>query len=296
MELVNVLMSTYNGEKYIKEQLDSILHQSYHNLRIYVRDDGSSDGTLDILERYHRENKIILLKGDNVGYGSSFMQLLALADEGEYWAFSDQDDIWDSGKISRSVNKLSKMKKTEPNMYYHSYELTDEKMNVIGKSRAPIPNYSFQMAITECFHLGFATVINKELRELMLKGNASNIISHDWWAELIAMEFGNIYCDKYIGAKHRRLEESVSSSSLKSRVRWFFKALKGNSEIQSLTLSFCDTFETEMDKKDRRILLWFVSERYSFIKSLKKCFYYRRWRTSLASEFVVRFLMLAGKI
>lgn len=296
MKQVNVLISTYNGEKYIEEQLNSILKQSYSNIKIYVRDDGSDDETYNIINRLNENNQIVIIKGTNVGYGSSFMQLLEIAKEGDYWAFCDQDDVWDTKKIENAVNRLEQMDEKKANMYFHNFELTDEQLNKTDVYRNKIKGYSFQMAITECLHMGFATVINKELRRLMLLGDVSKLRSHDWWAELIVMEFGNIYTDDYIGAKHRRIESSVSSNALQSRIRWFIGALKGKSEIGNITNQFMETFGKEMNQKNRKILNWFVFERYSFIKSLKKCFYIKRWRTSFASELTVRFLMLVGKI
>ena len=86
-ELVNVLISTYNGEKYIKDQIDSILGQTYSNIKIYVRDDGSSDNTCSILEEYEKTGKIVLFRGNNVKWGKSFLTLLKKAETGAYWAF-----------------------------------------------------------------------------------------------------------------------------------------------------------------------------------------------------------------
>lgn len=296
MELVNILISTYNGEQYIEKQIESIIKQTYPSIKIYIRDDGSTDKTLDILQKYSNDERITVIQGDNVGFGSSFMQLLDMAAEGEYWAFCDQDDIWDDCKVKNAVEKLRTMEYNEPNMYFHNFYLTDENMNIIGVYSNRISGYSFQMAITECLHMGFATVINKTLRDLMLKGDIMNLRSHDWWAELIVMEFGNVYTDDYIGAMHRRLDSSLSSSSLKSRVKWFFSALKGNSEICNLTRQFKIVFEDKMNEKDRKVLSWFDNSRYNLIVALKKCFYYKRWRSSIISELVVRILMLVGKI
>ena len=296
MEKVNVLISTYNGEKYITAQIDSILSQTYTNFKIYVRDDGSTDQTVSILKKYEKRKQIILLKGENIGFGGSFMQLLQYAEDGDYWAFCDQDDIWDSHKLDNAVKQLKDMPDTEPNLYFHNFFVTDENMNITGTYQNHIPEYSFQMAITECLHMGFATVFNCCFRELMLKGDITRIPSHDWWAELIAMEFGNVYTDDYMGAKHRRLDVSVSGNGLGSRIKWFFGALKGNSEIPELAKEFLHVFGKEMNLKDKDILEWFVMERYSMGKIFKKFFYGRRWRTSLTSELVLRFLMLTGKI
>ncbi len=296
MKRVNVLMSTYNGQDYIKEQIESILNQTYHNIKLYVRDDGSTDCTIDILQCYEQQNKIVFIKGNNVGYGASFMQLLLEAEDSDYWAFSDQDDVWDREKIERAVMQLEKMDQDMPAMYCHNYYITDQKLQITGKSNFIQEDYPFYKAITECVHLGFATVINRKLREMMLLAKGRVLISHDWWAELIATEFGTIYVDSYMGAWHRRLENSVSGGDLTSRFKWLWNSLKNETEIHNLTENFWVVFQNKMKNKDKIILSWFVSEKYNLDKALRKVFYYRRWRSGLASEVVVRFLMLIGRI
>ena len=94
---VNVLLSAYNGEKYIKAQIDSILNQSYPNVELYVRDDGSKDGTLAIVREYEEKGLLHLEAGENVGFVKSFEWLIANGGEADYYAFSDQED--GSGKI-----------------------------------------------------------------------------------------------------------------------------------------------------------------------------------------------------
>ena len=106
---VIICMSTYNGEKYVKEQIESLLNQTYKNLEIYVRDDGSKDNTINILEEYEKNNKIHFIKGNNVGVVKSFYECLKEAyDNAEYFAYCDQDDKWHEDKIERSISKLKK--------------------------------------------------------------------------------------------------------------------------------------------------------------------------------------------
>ena len=86
---VAVVMSTYNGEQFIREQFDSILNQTYKNIEIVVRDDGSKDGTVDIVKEYQsKHNNIKLIEGENLGFVNSFFELLDLADA-EYYAYAD---------------------------------------------------------------------------------------------------------------------------------------------------------------------------------------------------------------
>lgn len=289
-------MSTYNGKKYVREQIDSILNQTYQDLKLYIRDDGSTDDTIQIIQEYDSNPKVIIIKGENIGYGPSFMQLLSIANEGDFWAFSDQDDVWENDKLERAVTKLSEMGEKTPNMYFHGFSQTDELLNTIDEYKEVFNNYSFQKAITECIHLGFATVFNRKLRDKVLQGNVTNIVSHDWWVEMVVMAFGHVYYDSYIGAKHRRLEDSVSSNKLKKRIEWFCSALKNESEIHKLTKSFWNVYGNELGETDKNTLNLFVYDRYNLIKALKKACYPQRWRSSCLSEISLRLLMLLGKL
>ena len=107
---VAVLMSTYNGENYISEQIESILSQKDVNIKLYIRDDGSEDKTLSILKQYSvLDNVKLVVDGENIGPGNSFMRLLytyAGLEGVEFFAFSDQDDIWFSNKIAIAIETL----------------------------------------------------------------------------------------------------------------------------------------------------------------------------------------------
>lgn len=100
---VQVVMSTYNGEKYLKEQIDSILSQEGVDVRLYIRDDGSSDRTTDILASYQEHKNVKIEKGNNLGFAKSFLTALDECDEADYYAFSDQDDVWEKDKLSTAI-------------------------------------------------------------------------------------------------------------------------------------------------------------------------------------------------
>ena len=126
---VAVVISTYNGEKWIKDQLDSIINQTYKNIKIFVRDDGSKDGTLDILREYSNKGQIILEEGQNIGYIKSFFKVLENAKDFKYYAFCDQDDIWMDFKIERAVEALEKKDNNKVLMYFSDYDYYDADMN-----------------------------------------------------------------------------------------------------------------------------------------------------------------------
>ena len=103
MSKVAVLLSTYNGYNYIKEQIESIYQQSYKNFQLYIRDDGSERAFVQQLREMQVQYGFVLYEGDNVGFVKSFMQLLEMVDDTELYAFADQDDIWLENKLLEAV-------------------------------------------------------------------------------------------------------------------------------------------------------------------------------------------------
>ena len=109
---VTVAMSTYNGERYLREQIDSILNQKNVDIVLFVRDDGSKDATLDILGEYSAKyDNVLFSAGNNLGIGKSFYEALRLAPESDYYAFSDQDDVWLQDKVASGVKALEMLEK-----------------------------------------------------------------------------------------------------------------------------------------------------------------------------------------
>ena len=187
-------MSTYNGEKYIREQLDSILQQSLP-VEILIRDDGSSDGTIAIIEDYIANGAPVeLIKGENVGVIASFFALIKAAPESDFYAFSDQDDYWLEDKIKNAVEMLG----TEdmPMLYCSDTYLVDGDLNVI-KQEDRNPRPSFGNAIVENICTGCTAVGNRQFIEKIRENipDTTKIIMHDWWLYLIAELYGKTVFD-----------------------------------------------------------------------------------------------------
>lgn len=173
---VLVLLSSYNGEKYIEQQIESLLAQIGVDITILIRDDGSSDHTLEIVEKMFKGTKHIFFKGNNVGPALSFYNLMKLAFEKynqfEYFAFCDQDDIWHNDKL---LTAISTMRNTEENanackkLYFCSSDIINEtSKKIASSSKRYFNNIDYRM----CFHrnpaLGCTMVFNfKLLRECM---------------------------------------------------------------------------------------------------------------------------------
>ena len=124
MNKVVVLLSAYNGEKDLREQIDSILRQKDVDIKIIIRDDGSTDKTVNIVDSYHDE-RIVLLKGENLGYANSFLTLIKDAPQADYYAFSDQDDVWEEKKLSIAIERMCDNK---CNLYTSALKIVDENL------------------------------------------------------------------------------------------------------------------------------------------------------------------------
>lgn len=274
---VAVLLSSYNGEKFIKEQIDSILNQTYQNIEIYVRDDGSSDGTLKILKRYEKKKQIKLIVGKNIGFINSFFELLKYPIDAEYFAFSDQDDVWLKNKIERAIELLEKEKNSNlPIMYYSNYAFYDENMNFKANAKNK-KNPSFIGCLVECINLGSATVINKVARNMTINNLPHNCSGHDWWIYMICQGLGKTIYDENILVKHRTHIDNTSEcgknfiSTQIHRIkalfkRNFFKIIRYQIE------EYKEYFLPSLSKENQKIINLFYCKGIKIKKQLKKYF------------------------
>lgn len=295
---VNVLISTYNGEKYIREQVDSILNQSYSNIKIFIRDDGSTDQTVSVLrQKYGHNPSVVLFAEENIGYRKSFVKLLEIVQEGAYWAFCDQDDVWLEDKVKWAVEWMEGQPIDIPCLFHNSFQLVDEDLqHVLGAYCPPKYEIDFRRAITDSVFQGFSIMMNCKLRELMLECNSASNYAHDWMAGLIALEFGKTCFDARIAALHRRMNDSASAMTIKNRIRWFLRTLSGESDVKNTAKEFYRVFGREQNSRNIEILKWFTHDKFCMSDTIKKVFYPKRWRQSIASEISIRLLMLLQKI
>lgn len=198
MKLI-VLMSTYNGEKYIREQLDSLLNQDLKPDKIFIRDDGSTDETVNILEEYASENKIIeYYYGGNIGPAKSFFDLINKCEEADYYALCDQDDVWFKDKLSRAISLLEKEDDSIPLLYCSKYTLTDKDLNPIDSNVSSLYNFS-DFAHSLIYHTapGCTFVFNNEARKKIVKYdlNKNYYLIHDAIIHKVVCLFGKMILD-----------------------------------------------------------------------------------------------------
>lgn len=202
---VSVLMSTYNGEAFLAEQIDSILKQSHRDLELLIRDDGSRDGTLVLVERYARKDgRVRWLAEDNLGVIGSFFRLLGLAsDTSAYYALCDQDDYWLRNKLRRAIATLEQCPADVPAMYFSRLRIVDGSLHPARQSYVPAC-FSIGNALVENIATGCTIVLNRAARDLVLRNLPRECCMHDWWIYLLVLSKGRVFYDSHAGILYRQ--------------------------------------------------------------------------------------------
>lgn len=204
---VAVIMSTYNGERFLKEQIESVLQQTDVSIELIVRDDGSKDSTPQILDEYKDKSLLDWYSGPNVGPAKSFFDCLSNAPDAEYYAFCDQDDIWDPDKLHVAIESIKKSK--VPSLYCSNTLLVSSNMEIIRKSNYNVIG-NFVESLMSNPVTGCTCVINKQLRDIVLQKIPFELDMHDWWLYRVCMAFnGYFYFDKTPHIRYRQHENNV---------------------------------------------------------------------------------------
>lgn len=192
---VVVLMSTYCGEKYVEDQVASILRQLPPEGRLIVRDDGSHDGTVAVL-KVIRDPRLRVHEGRNLGFVASFLELLASCPaDAEMVMLSDQDDIWLPNKVQRAWDVIGKSSDM-PTLYCSRLQLVDDTLKSIGLSPCWPRQPSFANALTENIVTGCTAALNHVALALFRKnGDTRKIYFHDWWLYLVVAAYGKVVFD-----------------------------------------------------------------------------------------------------
>ncbi|MGN1313975.1 MAG: glycosyltransferase family 2 protein [Lachnospiraceae bacterium] len=206
-----VLMSAYNGEEYIHEQIESILAQEgSFEMKLWVRDDGSQDRTVEILQEYEKKQQLILVRGENLKSAKSFLQLLKVCEEGDYYAFADQDDYWFPNKLEKAIEMLGTEEK--PQIYFSNAELVDSKLQGLNRvvyRREPAADLYTVMCAPNV--LGCTMVYNHEAAKLIRKKAMPKTVSmHDSYLAGVCMAVGGkIIYHEWISMKYRQHDRNV---------------------------------------------------------------------------------------
>jgi glycosyltransferase involved in cell wall biosynthesis len=215
---VAILLCSYNGERFLAEQLDSLKGQSYGNWEVWVSDDGSTDNTLDILQQYQSDwgLRLRIVRGPARGFASNFLSLVCRTEiEADYFSYADQDDIWDRHKIQRAIARLEALKTSKPALYCSRTCLIDERGAVLGFSRLFTQKPDFRNALVQNIGGGNTMVFNRAVRNLLISaGPDLDVAAHDWWTYIaVTATGGAVIYDPEPSLLYRQHENNLMGSN-----------------------------------------------------------------------------------
>ena len=202
-EKTAILLATYNGEKYISEQIDSILEQTNQDWMLYIHDDGSKDKTVEILEKYAKKypEKICIVEGASTGGAKQNFFYLFSCVKAPYYMCCDQDDVWLSEKVEGTRKKMNTLEKGDeqlPCLVFTELTVVDEDLNVLSEKMSEYQGLdcktlSLNRALIQNVVTGCTMMVNRALRDELTKvTDYTDVLMHDWWALMISTHFGKI--------------------------------------------------------------------------------------------------------
>jgi len=275
---IAILLCTYHGQHYLADQLDSFANQSYTNWEVWASDDGSQDDTHSILESYKAKwgsEKLSIHAGPQEGFVANFLSLTCktsiLAD---FYAYSDQDDVWELDKLRCAMNWLLTVPEDVPAIYCSRTRLVDANNNHIGFSPLFTKPPSFANALMQNIGGGNTMVFNNAARNLLCEsGKNINVITHDWWAYLAVCSCGgSVFYDVYPSVRYRQHDGNHTGMNSSWPARFVrirmlfqgrFKSLN-DANIQALRL-----LDSKLTPENRKTLEKFATARnLSFLPRL----------------------------
>lgn len=261
MVKIAVLMSVYNGERYIREQIDSILKQTGNfNIDLWVRDDGSIDQTKVILKEYEEKKLLNWYSGENLGPAKSFIDLIKHCPGYDYYAFSDQDDVWDDNKIYVAIEHLKNAH--TPVVYCSNAELVDTDLNLLHqKCNSYIPSYNFLGVLTGGGVQGATMMFDKSLAEAVIEKEIPSFVSmHDYYIATLCLALGGkIIYDPDCHMKYRQHESNLIGinkkkiATIQNRIR-MIKNSDGFFDIERTSKQLLGTYRNSIHNNELLLL------------------------------------------
>lgn len=286
MDKVDILMATYNGEKFLKIQLESILSQKYTNWHLYISDDLSTDNSASIIKEYaSKDSRITIVPAKKFGNAKDNFFYLLNFSTANYIMFCDQDDLWLPNKISNALTNIQLIEednKTIPLLVYSDLEVVDEHMDTIDNSYFHYqnirPTKKFSKLLIQNSVTGCTMIFNKVLKEMTLQCKQTEyIIMHDWWMALISSCFGRVNVLSENSIKYRQhANNSVGAKNTRSFLYILKKCIKISNirkdviRTQLQAKCFYDNFYNSSSLNDHSKKCLYFSRDYGRCANLSK--------------------------
>lgn len=307
MNKVLVLLSAYNGERFIREQLQSLVSQEGVDVHVLIRDDGSMDDTGRIIDSFAKEHdNVSYIRGNNIGCVHSFVKLAKMAYEEyqgfDYFAFCDQDDVWQSRKLFRACSLLDNCmtkQETPYKLYGSAYQMVDECLNPIPTSMVPsLLTFGESLVIQPT--IGCTYVFNRSMLRLFIKGDPKVMLMHDSWMYKVCLGCGG----KYIGDTesyilYRQHTHNVKGGGQSFSQRWCQRWDNFRHNRKSRTIqaeSILKTYEEDLTDENRQILEDFVGMTSSLMQRIKVLCSKRYNTVNFTHNLLFRIAVLFNKV
>jgi glycosyltransferase involved in cell wall biosynthesis len=265
---VAILLATRNGARHLGDQLDSYVDQTVKQWSLHTSDDGSTDDTVGIIERFARSHPQVkpARQGPQQGYVRNF---LSLAEDksivADYFAFSDQDDIWYSDKLERALTLLARVPPSVPALYFSRTEVVDEHLNHLGFSPLFIKPPTFQNALVQNIGGGNTMVFNLATKRLLELRAQGGVASHDWWTYQVVTAMGGVAIyDQRPSLKYRQHAGNVlgTNQGARARVRRVFMLFDSKfKDWNDINIAALTRLPVEFQKDSRTTLELFMDSR-----------------------------------
>lgn len=267
---VAILLCTYHGQHYLAEQLESFAAQSHRNWAVWASDDGSEDDTRIILEDYKRkwgDGRLSIHSGPAEGFAANFLSLTCNASiHADFYAYSDQDDIWEVDKLERAVRWLETIPAKTPALYCSRTCLVDAGNKEIGVSPLFRKAPSFANALMQNIGSGNTMVFNNAARKLLREaGGDKSVIAHDWWAYIVVTGCGGrVFYDSKPTLRYRQhggnlIGASANWTARLMRIRMLFQGRF--KDWNDSNISVLTALEEKLTAENREILKCFAKAR-----------------------------------
>lgn len=303
---VAILLCTYHGQRYLPEQLASFEVQSHSNWKVWASDDGSEDGTHAILDAYSRkwpEGRLSICSGPSEGFAANFISLACKDSiQADFYAYSDQDDIWNVNKLARAVQWLETVPVNIPALYCSRTRLVDSDDNEIGISPLFVRPPSFANALMQNIGGGNTMVFNNAARELFCEaGENTLVVAHDWWAYIAVTGCGGqVFYDREPTLRYRQHNGNLigTNSNWSARFKRIHMLFQGEFRRWSdINIAALGALEHKLTPENREILQRFASGRKMSL--IPRLIQFKRagiYRQTLFSNFGLVVAAIFGKV
>ncbi len=302
---IAVLLASYNGEKFIAQQIESILNQDVDNpIQLFIRDDGSTDNTVSIIkEMAKKDGRITLIQSENIGGVACFFALLKMAhdlpDEYEYFSLSDQDDVWDLDKLKIAIEAIKSKDTEKPVLYGSTTRPVNQNLEPISFKKSKFKPFVFYNTIIQIKIPGHTHVMNRALLNIVFNANPNEIYGHDAFIVNAANISGYLIYDDHAHVSYRQHGGNQLGTSKTDKSKWIQNHLKriesGAGKQYGRQIEYIvKCFENNMTPEQKCEMRKFLDCRYSFWKRLLYICHSKLYRQTIFETYAFKLLYLFG--